>query len=136
MKINPNIPLVDSNIFTDYFSYGEKFNLAKEVLFNNGAFFNNAILTETTNILQNQYFAKKASTAVIKFFEFEFFIMLDNPSCLQKKALLIMQEYIDNSLSFTDCFILAQAEEYGLKVYTKDKKMQTYRKVEVIIPYE
>ncbi len=135
-KMNINISIIDSNIFISFFSKNIKYLEIKEIL-KKGAYLNNYIFCETLNFLQNKlsiFQSIQAQKHIIK--NNQHFIFLPFNENLLKQAELIRDKYYNNQFAFTDALILAQAEFYNLKVYTRDMKMQNYINAKVINPID
>lgn len=127
--------IADSNVLISYFVKDSNFYLAEKVL-SSGVFINLMIFTEVTNFIQNKFSVEKAcwtserilkNASLFNFLAADFDLLHDT----QK----LMHRYLDNRLSFVDCFILTQAEKYGLEVLSSDTRMGNYDKVQVVNPF-
>ncbi|MCP4163140.1 MAG: PIN domain-containing protein [Deltaproteobacteria bacterium] len=135
MTINKNIPIADSNILISYFTKDNNYKKAKEAIKEKGCYYNEFILCETVNYIQNKYshfHSMDAHRIIVQdSFSFSFLPALE---CLYKPAMDLREKYADNCFALTDCIVLVQAESLGLTVHTSDIKMQNYRAVNVINP--
>ena len=126
---------IDTNLLVDFFDNTPK---KPELIncFKYGCFLNYCIFSELTNFLKNRFSTYKAYQTADKIFNnpdiFQFIPITEEDSFL---ALQIMQKFLDNNYSYTDSLILAQAEKLEIKVFTRDKVMINYQKVNVKIPY-
>ena len=126
---------IDTNLLVDFFDNTPK---KPELIncFKYGCFLNYCIFSELTNFLKNRFSTYKAYQTADKIFNnpdiFQFIPITEEDSFL---ALQIMQKFLDNNYSYTDSLILAQAEKLEIKVFTRDKVMINYQKVDVKIPY-
>ena len=134
MFVNPNIPLVDSNVLISYLTKDKYFDKAKTAI-SKGCYYNEFILCEVLNFIQNKY-GQTQSILVhdIIFNKPNQFQFLATNYELQIIARDIRQIFKDNNFSFTDSIILAQGKFHKLLVYTDDDKMANYKKVRVINP--
>lgn len=136
MTINKVAPLADTNVLISFFAEDNNFDIAKDCIYQQGVYINDYIVCELLNNLQKLVHSKYALQVFKKIFgSVETYNFLDITDKQRDKASEIMEKYLDNNFTFTDCLILAQAEEYGLKVYTSDIRMQNYKNVEVINPF-
>jgi len=129
-------PIIDSNILISFFTVDKNYENSKKVIYENGGFYNEFILCETLNYIQNKYshfHSMDAYNLMVKGHNTFFFL----PIALELYSIAsdIRNKYADNNYTMTDCLILAQAEQLGFKVYTADIRMQNYKAVEVINPF-
>jgi len=130
-----NRPIADSNILISYFTQDANFEQSKKVLLE-GALLNLMIFAEVTNFIQNKYSteqAKKTAGRILS--NASHFSFLPDDHDLLVSAHKLMEKFLDNRLSFIDCFILSQAERYGLFVLSSDQKMGNYNKVRIVNPF-
>ena len=137
MQIDPTLYLMDSNILISYFIQDAYQKRIAEFL-TNGCYINHVVFHETLNFLHNKYSPfRSLQAAKIMLTHPHVFIFLDIEPEAEHAAAMIMEQFLDNGLSFVDCVLLAQAEQYRVAgVYTMDKKMQNYRRVRVVNPIE
>ena len=135
-QLTNKYPLVDSNILIDWFVGGRE---AKkyEPIFTGLIYYNLTILTETINFIQNKHSFKLAKRTVNDIFEnVNVFVQLPIDSTTFELAIKIHNRYYTSKLGFSDCMILAQARLHDLTIFTQDQRMQMYKEVEVINPFE
>lgn len=126
--------IADSNILISYFTQDEGYVQARESI-RSGVLINTLILTETLNFIHNKYSAYYSQRALSEILKLPGrFVLMPADYDLLPKVELLMHQFLDNRLSFVDCFILAQAEKYDVKVLTSDERMGNYTKVKVINP--
>ena len=129
-SINKYRPIVDTCIWINLFTKQQRVH---PNFLQSGAYINCFILCELLNYLQNKYShheSLKAQNTIIKLKENIKFISETNKN--HQAAISLRQKYYDNKYTYTDCIILAQAQNHGLKVYTTDIKMQSYPDVEFV----
>jgi len=109
-----NIPLVDSNILIHFFIKSALFEKAKTSL-KNGAYINDCVLAETLNFIQNKFSAYKSLSTAQHIFKYStLFTCIPIEETDRRSAEQIMKMYLDNSLSYVDSLLLAQAKRFGL----------------------
>jgi predicted nucleic acid-binding protein len=132
-RVSTRIPLLDSSVLIAYF-LREKTATSSEQYLKYGGYLTTMVLSETSNFIQQ----KKSTDALLKFMQKIFaehslyHCLMDYPDVMSE-AYEILLQYRDNSLSLTDCYTLAQAERYGLRVVTHDARMASYKNVEVVV---
>lgn len=135
LEINKNINLVDSNIWIDFFLNTKPESLLDGV-FSKPVYLNLTILTETINFIQNKVSFKDSleSAKLIVEHPNHFIILPTTPDdlILAKK---INQKYFVSKIGFSDSLILAQAQNYGLKLLSQDVRLQIYSDVTVVHPF-
>ena len=133
MDINKKIPLTDSNVIISFFAEDKHFDQSREII-SEGVYVNDFILCETLNFFQNKfsfYISHKIEKLILT--NTENFCHLPSHLNFYLKAMEIREKFAYNQLTFTDSFILSQAEFHGLKVCTRDQKMKNYEKVGFVI---
>jgi len=134
MIIKPSFKLFDSNLLISFF-LGDKHKKKIEKLIQSGCYINKEVITETLNFIQkNDSAYRSLNSAKLLFSAPLIFPILDSTEEDQDKAIVIMEKYLDNNLSFVDSLILAQAERHKLEVFTTDARMANYKRVKVTNP--
>lgn len=132
MDIIKSIPIADSNILISFFTKDGNFEKSAKIL-KKRVYINDYIICEVLNFLQNRFsYELSAHAENFIFHTPNTFRILPTHYNFYTKALNIRQKYADNLFSFTDAFILAQAEYHRLKISTRDRKLASYKEVEVV----
>jgi predicted nucleic acid-binding protein len=135
IPVDKQLKIVDSNLLIDFLLLTEDDELLDRV-FLNPVYVNMTIFTETINFIQNKISFKDAyESAKIIIDHPELFLFLPVTPLDLDLGKGINRQYHSSKIGFSDSLILAQAENYGIPVYTRDDRMRIYPHAEVVNPY-
>lgn len=132
--LNPNLPLIDTNILYDFFVQNPNYVLISHLL-SKGFYINNAILFELTNLLNNKVGADFMLNQLdfLLFNQDVHFLKITNHQI--QKAQEICNKYSDQNLSLVDCILITQAKEFDLELKILDQRMTFCKEAKVVKPY-